>query len=67
MKKLTLLKAWSSTDSFPSIASSGPTLEQYRVLTSRLNETKRENAELMKHNQVLSAKLDTLACVISTI
>lgn len=58
---LRFLKAWSSADSFPSRASNGPTLEQYRTLSSQLNETKRENSELVKHNQLLSAKLDTLA------
>lgn len=48
---ITLPKVWSSVESFPSIASNyGPSLEQYRVLGSQLNEAKRENVELVKHN-----------------
>ncbi|KJA14971.1 hypothetical protein HYPSUDRAFT_208281 [Hypholoma sublateritium FD-334 SS-4] len=50
---------WSSFESFPSGA--GPTPEQYRALSYQLNNTKRENLELIRNNSVLSAKLDTLA------
>lgn len=59
------MKNWSSTESFPSSASNNfaPSLEQCRSLNSQLNEIKLENAELIKNNRILSAKLDTLACV----
>lgn len=61
-----LRQVWSSIESFPSASSKGPTLEQYRTLTSQFNEIKRENAELIRNNQVLTTKLDTLEYVIST-
>ena len=63
LMKLTFRKAWSSVDSFPSSASRNPTLEQYRSLNARFNEIQQENTELMKQNQLLSTKLDTLSYV----
>ena len=66
LMKLTFRKAWSSVDSFPSSASRNPTLEQYRSLKSlnaRFNEIQQENTQLMKQNQLLSTKLDTLLYV----
>ena len=50
-------------DSFPTRASNSPSLEQYRALSSRLNEAERENSMLVKHNELLSAKLETLSYV----
>ena len=58
-------KNWSSAESFPSSASNNfaSSFEQCRSLNFQLNEIKLENAELIKNNRILSAKLDTLACV----
>lgn len=65
-KQLTLPKAWSSVDSFPSIASNGPMFEQFRGLNSQITRIKQENFELVKHNQFLSGKVEMLLCVSST-
>ena len=63
------MKNWSSAESFLSSSSTNfaSSLEQCRSLNSQLNEIKLENAELIKNNRILSAKLDTLACVFDNL
>ncbi len=63
------MKNWSSAESFLSSSSTNfaSSLEQCRSLNAQLNEIKLENAELIKNNRILSAKLDTLACVFDNL